>query len=150
MLLALENSICLTKVVQSFTRHMPCRCERQGDLFASDFTLRFVKCDAVKLCTIMRALMAQSVVWYCPCCCCSSVSVDPKDELAKKVGCDEDSEDHFSLLLLLVLQLHRHQSVVQLGYLTPHQLKLFERRQVLYSRGNVFIPQRTIKFRSAV
>ena len=40
---------------------------------------------------------------------------------------------HFPLLLLLVLQLHCHQSVVELGDLSPHHLNLVVHRQSLHA-----------------
>ena len=40
---------------------------------------------------------------------------------------------HFSLLLLLVLQLHGHQSVVELGDLSPHHLNLIVHCQPLHT-----------------
>ena len=61
----------------------------------------------------------------------SQRSLNPQEELPDEVGRHDDSEDGLALLLLLVLQLDRHQAVVELGDLTPDQLQLLPGCQVV-------------------
>ena len=52
----------------------------------------------------------------------------------KRVKCHKmDQSHHFSLLLLLVLQLHGHQPMVELGDLSPHHLDLVVHCQSLHA-----------------
>ena len=56
-----------------------------------------------------------------------------------------ESSHHFPLLLLLVLQLHGHQSVVEFGDLSPHHLNLIVNCQSL----NTLRPQRRVSIHTA-